>query len=170
MINKQVIRALIPVGLSVIIMAGCNPVERIKEPRHESHTVHKEAVMTRPERKVAVVTVWASPAHFDKTAAFYKDQLELPVIMEGKDQYILNADGTFVVIMPGEQAPPKNPAKRWPQFALTVASLDESVNKLRSAGVALPYGIETFGGEKPTSRYVMFHDPAGNLIELVEWL
>ena len=30
--------------------------------------------------------------------------------------------------------------------------------------IALPWGVETDGG----SRWVMFHDPAGNLVELVE--
>ena len=55
-------------------------------------------------------------------------------------------------------------------FALTVPDLDQSVNALRDAEVELPWGIEEFGAPEPSSRYVMFHDPAGNLIEVVEWL
>jgi len=45
-----------------------------------------------------------------------------------------------------------------------------SIKTLTDAGVEFPWGIEEFGGPNPSSRYVMFYDPAGNLIELVEWL
>jgi hypothetical protein len=31
--------------------------------------------------------------------------------------------------------------------------------------VELPWGLES----NPAGRWVMFHDPAGNLIELVQW-
>jgi hypothetical protein len=55
-------------------------------------------------------------------------------------------------------------------FALAVPDLDQSVEALRDAKVELPWGIEEFGSPEPSSKYVMFHDPAGNLIEIVEWL
>ena len=45
-----------------------------------------------------------------------------------------------------------------------------ALSALRDAEVELPWGIEDFGAPEPSSRYVMFHDPAGNLIEVVEWL
>jgi len=59
---------------------------------------------------------------------------------------------------------------RWPMFALSVPDLDLAVEALRDAGVELPWGIEECGSPEPSSRYVMFRDPAGNLIEVVEWL
>ena len=72
--------------------------------------------------------------------------------------------------MEGRLEQPRDPKRRWPMFALTVSDLDQSVNALRDAVVELPWGIEEFGAPEPSSRYVMFHDPAGNLIEVVEWL
>ena len=40
--------------------------------------------------------------------------------------------------------------------------VDQAVARLESHGVDLPWGVEGEAG----SRWVMFHDPAGNLIEL----
>ena len=40
-----------------------------------------------------------------------------------------------------------------------------AVVSLRRHGVDLPRGLES----NPAGRWVIFHDPAGNLIELVEW-
>lgn len=51
---------------------------------------------------------------------------------------------------------------RFPLFAFRVWDLDEAVDRLKTRGVQLPWGIE--GDED--SRCVMFYDPAGNLIKL----
>jgi hypothetical protein len=39
------------------------------------------------------------------------------------------------------------------------------MKKLQSHGVSLPWGMES----NASSRWVMFHDPEGNLLELVEF-
>jgi catechol 2,3-dioxygenase-like lactoylglutathione lyase family enzyme len=106
----------------------------------------------------------------EKTAAFYKEVLGLRRVGTGTEPYVFDADGTFLVVMKGKLEQPKSPAKRWPMFALSVPDLDLAVEALRDAGVELPWGIEEFGSPEPSSRYVMFRDPAGNLIEVVEWL
>ena len=124
----------------------------------------------RPTNQVAVLTVWAEADKLAATAKFYEEVLGLRRVGSTADHHILDTDGTFFVIMQGQLAPPKEPARRWPLFALTVQDLDSSVEALRSAGVELPWGIEEFGAPEPSSRYVMFHDPAGNLIEIVQWL
>jgi len=54
-----------------------------------------------------------------------------------------------------------NPA-RFPPIAFRVSDLDKAVQRLQVHGVDLPWGIE--GHDE--SRWVMFFDPAGNLIEL----
>jgi predicted enzyme related to lactoylglutathione lyase len=54
---------------------------------------------------------------------------------------------------------------RFPLFALAVDDLDAAVDRLESHGVSLPWGIE----QDAAGRWVMFHDPGGNLIELVQW-
>ena len=129
-----------------------------------------QTVRTRPENQVAVLTVWAEAEKLESTARFYENVLGLRRIGNGPDPYIFDTDGTFVVIMEGRLEQRRDPKRRWPMFALTVPDLDLSIKALRAAKMELPWGIEEFGTPSPSSRYVMFHDPAGNLIELVEWL
>ena len=50
--------------------------------------------------------------------------------------------------------------------AFSVPDLEAAVKKLQFHEVDLPWGVEI----NATERWVMFHDPAGNLIELVEAL
>jgi hypothetical protein len=49
--------------------------------------------------------------------------------------------------------------------AFSVPELDGAIKKLRHHGVDLPWGVEA----NSTCRWVMFHDPAGNLVEIVEF-
>jgi hypothetical protein len=49
--------------------------------------------------------------------------------------------------------------------AFSIPDLDKAVERLRLHSVDLPWGVET----NATGRWVMFHDPAGNLVELVEF-
>jgi catechol 2,3-dioxygenase-like lactoylglutathione lyase family enzyme len=133
---------------------------------HEAHQVESN----RPSNQVAVLTVWAGAENLEPTAGFYEEVLGLRRVGTSTSPFVLDTDGTFVVIMVGKLEPPHNPQRRWPMFALTVSNLDQTVEALRPAGVDLPWGIEEFGAPEPSSRYVMFYDPAGNLIEIVEWL
>ncbi len=122
---------------------------------------------TRPTNQVAVLTVWAEAENIKPTAKFYEDVLGLRLISGSTDHYVFDTDGTFLVIMEGRLEQPRDPKRRWPMFALTVPDLDLSIKALLAAKIELPWGIEESGA--PSSRWVMFHDPAGNLIELVEW-
>jgi len=125
------------------------------------------AQKARPE--LAAITVWAEDV--DATAAFYRDVVGLTdAPTHSNDPIVLDAGAALVVIMEGQLAPPIQPKRRWPMLALQVRDLNESLSRLRAAGVALPWGIEEYGAPDPTSRYVMFYDPAGNLIELVQFL
>ena len=45
---------------------------------------------------------------------------------------------------------------------MVVDDLHEVVHKLKVHGVDMPWGVE----EDRDSRWVMFHDPGGNLIEV----
>jgi predicted enzyme related to lactoylglutathione lyase len=72
--------------------------------------------------------------------------------------------GTYLTIVHGRPALRLDPEPRFPLVALAVPDLDAAVEKLRSLGVDLPWGMET----STTERWVMFYDPAGNLLELVE--
>ena len=50
-------------------------------------------------------------------------------------------------------------------MAFAVDDLEAAIARLQAHGVELPWGIEN----DEVSRWVMFHDPAGNLIELVQF-
>ena len=68
--------------------------------------------------------------------------------------------GAFVFVL--------NRPERFPQTFRVFAfqsDLDAAVEHLRDHHVELPWGIE----EDTDSRWVMFHDPAGNLIELAQF-
>ncbi len=119
---------------------------------------------------MAVLTVWAEAEKLRTTAEFYETVLGLRRVGNSTSPYIFDTDGTFLAIMEGQLEQPRDPKRRWPMFALTVPDLDKSVRALREAGVKLPWGIEEFGVPTPSSRFVMFHDTAGNLIEIVQWL
>ncbi|MCP3920715.1 MAG: VOC family protein [bacterium] len=136
----------------------------------DPHANEKETERSRPTNQVAVMTVWAEAEKIEATAKFYDDVLGLKRKSTSTSPYILDTDGTFVAIMEGKLESPHDPKRRWPMFALSVPDLDEAVKALREAKVELPWGIEEFGSPKPSSRYVMFNDPAGNLIEIVQWL
>ena len=73
---------------------------------------------------------------------------------------------TFLTILEGRPIPPVYPVpSRFPSLAFAVDDLDAAVQRLRAHQVALPWGIEEDGD----SRWVMFKDPAGNLIELAQF-
>ena len=74
--------------------------------------------------------------------------------------------GVCLVILKGRSLPPLDPVPaRFPIVAFAVDDLDAAVDHLRAYHVDLPWGIE----EDAASRWVMFHDPAGNLIELAHF-
>ena len=55
---------------------------------------------------------------------------------------------------------------RFPAVAFSVPDLGTAMETLRANGVDLPWGVET----NATTRWVMFRDPAGNLLELFEFI
>jgi len=46
-----------------------------------------------------------------------------------------------------------------------VEDFDERLGRLEKHGITMPWGIEM----NETSRWIIFNDPAGNLIELVQF-
>ncbi len=70
------------------------------------------------------------------------------------------------MILHGKPIPPQNPQPaRFPDFAFVVEDLDAAVERVRARSVELPWGIE----QDAYSRWVMLHDPAGNLIEVAHY-
>jgi catechol 2,3-dioxygenase-like lactoylglutathione lyase family enzyme len=111
--------------------------------------------------KLAVVTLWA--ADVKRTADFYHNVLELPLLMMDRGRPHFDLGGAYLVILPGQPhvRTDATPA-RFPVVAFAVDDLDEVVHQLRSQAIELPWGIE----EDSDSRWVMFYDPGGNLLEI----
>jgi catechol 2,3-dioxygenase-like lactoylglutathione lyase family enzyme len=116
--------------------------------------------------RIAVISVWAEDVR--ATAHFYQDVLGLEPLNPDPDHAHLTrfhlSEG-YLIILKGQPRPAENSEpSEFPLFALTVDDLDSAVDRLKAHQVPLPRGVERFR----QSRWVMFHDPAGNLIELVQ--
>ncbi len=115
--------------------------------------------------KLAVVSLWAEDVV--TTAHFYRDVLGLRLIdHHHDDRPHFDLGGAYLVILQGRALPPLDPVPaRFPIVALAVDDLDAAVERLRAHEIGLPWGVEEDSG----SRWVMFYDPAGNLIELAQF-
>lgn len=112
--------------------------------------------------RVVVLSLWAEDV--PKTAHFYKDILGLELFQHHHgDRSHFKVGDTYLVILKGKPSPAGDmDPERFPLFALGVPDLDAAVERLKAHGIELPWGVEENAG----SRWVMFYDPAGNLIEL----
>ena len=73
--------------------------------------------------------------------------------------------GIYLVIIAGFPALPRADEARFPMVTFSVPNLEIACEKLRAGKVEIPWGIES----DRSGRWVMFHDPAANLVELVQW-
>jgi hypothetical protein len=77
-----------------------------------------------------------------------------------------DVEGSYLTILKGRPVPAqKAEPARFPLMAFVVQDLDSAVARLRAHDVEMPWGIE----DGAYSRWVMSHDPAGNLVELVQF-
>jgi len=115
------------------------------------------------DTRFAVVSLWAEDV--PQAAHFYRDVIGLRLLPHGHGaRPHFEVNGVYLTILRGKPRPAEDAAPaRFPLFALAVFDLDVAVEKLKAHHVALPWGLE----EDADARWVMFHDPAGNLIELV---
>lgn len=114
---------------------------------------------------VAVVSLWAEDV--PALAHFYRDVVRLPLLAHHDHLPHFDLEhGLYLVIVEGRPAPAQEPGgTRFPVLAFAVNSLAEAIEHLESNNVELPWGIETGA----TERWVKFYDPAGNLIEFVQF-
>ena len=114
--------------------------------------------------RFAVVSLWAEDV--PAAAHFYRGVLGLHLLPHHGGQPHFDLDGVYLTILKGKprSAQDADP-QHFPLFALTVDDLDAAVAQLHAHRVDLPWGIE----QGAQSRWAKFHDPAGNLIELVEF-
>jgi catechol 2,3-dioxygenase-like lactoylglutathione lyase family enzyme len=111
--------------------------------------------------KLAVVTLWAEDV--DRMKHFYQNVLGLPLLMVDRGRPHFDFGGGYLTILQGQPhtAQASKPS-RFPVIAFAVDDLHEVVQRLKSHAVDLPWGVEA----DDDSRWVMFYDPGGNLIEV----
>jgi catechol 2,3-dioxygenase-like lactoylglutathione lyase family enzyme len=109
--------------------------------------------------QLAVLSLYAKDV--PSTAHFYRDEIGLRLIPHHSGRLHFDLGGVYLTILEGQ---PPSAAAHFPVVAFSVDDLDVAIGRLQAHGVELPWGIEEYDG----TRWVMFHDPAGNLIELVE--
>jgi len=114
--------------------------------------------------RLAVVSLWAEDV--PAAAHFYRDVLGLHLLPHHGGRPHFDLDGIYLTILRGKPSPARDAdPQRFPVIALAVDNLDAALALLHAHRVDLPWGIE----RDEQSRWAMFHDPAGNLIELVEF-
>jgi len=114
--------------------------------------------------RLAVISLWAEDV--PATAHFYRDVIGLRLMPHHGVRPHFDLGGIYLAILKGRPVPAQDPTPiRFPIVAFAVDDLDAAVDQLRAHNVELPWGIE----EDTDSRWVMFRDPAGNLIELAHF-
>jgi len=115
-------------------------------------------------RKIAVISLWAQDV--EGAAHFYQQVLGLQMLPHHGPRPHFKVGETIITILKSESPmKPQEQSLRFPLLAFEVENLDEAVEHLKLHRVDLPWGIES----DQDSRWVMFHDPAGNLLELAEF-
>lgn len=115
--------------------------------------------------KLNVVSLWAED--IPETAHFYRDVIGLRLMPHHGDRPHFDLGGIYLVLVKGKPVVrSEDSPDHFPVLAFSVEELENAMERLRTHGVNLPWGIEEGHG----TRWVKFYDPAGNLIELVELL
>jgi predicted enzyme related to lactoylglutathione lyase len=116
------------------------------------------------EKKFVVISIWAEDV--PELVHFYRDVVGLRLKTHHVDQPHFDLAGVNLVVLKGKSGPAQDAfPPRFPIFAIQVEDLDGEISRLKEHGIDLPWDVEV----GPGSRYVMFNDPGGNLIELVEY-
>jgi len=113
--------------------------------------------------KVAVVTLWAEDV--PQTAIFYRDVVGLPLKdHHGIMPHFYLGDTILVIAQGKPQAALNSMPVNFPLLGLTVPDFEQAVERLKQHQVVVSPGIVHGAG----GRWALFHDPAGNLVELTE--
>jgi catechol-2,3-dioxygenase len=116
--------------------------------------------------KIAVVSLQAEDVEL--VVHFYRDVigLKLAVVHPGHKP-CFDLQGVYLVICKAHaKTAESGKMDQFPLIAFSVEDLDKAIQLLEHHQVSLPWGIE----KDFSSRWVKLYDPAGNLIELVEWM
>ena len=113
--------------------------------------------------RIAVVSLWAPDVA--ATAQFYRDVIGLRSVKQRHKRPHFTVGDVHLVLLEGRPVAAQNAVpSRFPLVAFAVDDLEAALLRLHEAGVRIPWGV----GHDAHSKWAMFHDPAGNLIELVQ--
>ena len=116
------------------------------------------------DAQLAAIGLWAEDVV--AAARFYHQVLGLTPSLHHGAQPHFDLGGFHLAILQGRPRPAEHPLPpRFPILAFSVRNLDDAVAHLEANAVDMPWRVV----RDANSRWVMFHDPAGNLIELVEF-
>jgi catechol 2,3-dioxygenase-like lactoylglutathione lyase family enzyme len=111
--------------------------------------------------RLAVVSLWAEDVQ--KMTDFYQNVLGLPLATIDRGRPHFDFGGGYLTILPGQPYKAQDSMQsRFPVIAFAVDDLHETIRQLKSHEVEMPWGVE----EDDDSRWVMFYDPGGNLLEV----
>jgi catechol-2,3-dioxygenase len=114
--------------------------------------------------RIAVIALWAEDV--PATANFYRNVIGLNLLHHPGARPHFEVNGIYMTILKGRPVAAQDTVPdRFPLVAFAVDDLEAMVERLRAHKVVLPWGIE----QDAASRWVMFQDPAGNMIELVQF-
>jgi len=115
---------------------------------------------------IAVITLWAE--NYEETVEFYKEVLGTNDIHQEAEGVIhFKIDDILFTVMKGKPGKATNSfIPRFPIVAFSVEDIQQLHNRLKEIKVELPWGIE----ENSSAKWIMLNDPAGNLIEFVQFL
>ena len=99
--------------------------------------------------------------------SFYRDVIGLSLLPHHQPHPAFELEnGVFLVLVEGHSNPVLvSKDLSFPAVAFSVDDLEAAIEHLKTHDVALPWGVE----ERAGSRWVKFHDPTGNLIELAQF-
>jgi len=113
--------------------------------------------------RIAVVGLWAEDV--EAAVRFYREVVGLRSVKQRRKRPHFDAGGAEIVLLQGRPVAAQNAVPpAFPLVAFAVDDLEPALERLQEHGVRLPFGV----GHDVHSRWVMFYDPAGNLIELVQ--
>ncbi|MBN1582208.1 MAG: VOC family protein [Anaerolineae bacterium] len=113
---------------------------------------------------VVVYSLWARDV--PATVHFYRDVIGLDLLPHhGHHAAFDLGHGSHLVIVRGQPAPAANTAQEsFPRIAFAVDDLDGAIAHLKSCQVELQGDVQV----TPNARWILFRDPAGNLIEFAQ--
>ncbi len=115
---------------------------------------------------VAVISLYADDV--EQALHFYRDIVGFYLVSQGMGsdpRPHFRLGDTYLVLLKGKPQPAlTDKPLRFPALAVAVDDIEGAMARLKASQVELPWGLEA----DARARWVMFYDPAGNLIELVQ--